>query len=286
MKKLILAALGCTAVLTITPNLKAQTTIAGWTFENLTAGSTNTNPAPSTNNVIGSNGVSVSTLNMTTYNTPGIGTNSPDIDAGVSGDTGVNGAADLTNTWRVRAKGSGNGWSSLAPIGTQGAEFNVDTTGFDNITVSFDWYTTTQGEANLQLEYTLNGSTWFNTPLTLSGQDTDASVLTNSSNANIVNGSYVNSSAQNWYTDLTASIPAAANDDPTFGIEMVNAATGTSDVSTAGTALNNSSGNWRFDNVVISGEAVPEPGTYGIVALGAALLFAGSKRVRRSFHRA
>ena len=36
---------------------------------------------------------------------------------------------------------------------------------------------------------------------------------------------------------------------------MVNASTGADDIAAAGTALNNTSGNWRFDNVTISGQA-------------------------------
>ena len=48
MKKLLFAALGVTALVTLSPSLKAQTTIAGWTFEN-DAVATNNNPAPSTN---------------------------------------------------------------------------------------------------------------------------------------------------------------------------------------------------------------------------------------------
>jgi hypothetical protein len=49
---------------------------------------------------------------------------------------------------------------------------------------------------------------------------------------------------------------------------MVNASTGADNVSTAGTALNNSSGNWRFDNITISGVAVPEPCTFLLAGLG------------------
>jgi hypothetical protein len=280
MKKLLLTAFGCATVLAGATSANAQSTIAKWTFENLSV-ATNTNPTPSTD--LNGAVTSVSTLGMTSYNSPGLGTNAPDIVLGKSSDTGVNNVADLTNTWRVRATGAGNGWSSAAPLEAQGAQFNVDTTGFDNITVSFDWYTTTQGEANLELEYTTDGTDWINAPITLGGSDSGATVETNSSNANLITGSYVNSDAQNWYTGLTATLPITG--DSSFGIRMVNAATGTADVSTADTALNNSSGNWRFDNVSISGQAVPEPSTYGTVALGAALLMFGSRRIRR-FRRA
>jgi hypothetical protein len=38
-------------------------------------------------------------------------------------------------------------------------------------------------------------------------------------------------------------------------VEIVNAATGADCTSASGTALNNTSGNWRFDNVTISGQS-------------------------------
>ncbi len=165
-----------------------------------------------------------------------------------------------------------------APVGTQGAVFAASTVGFNGINLSFDWYSTTQGEANLQLEYTTDGSIWHNTPLTLSGSDAGLVVLTNSTSADTVAGSYVSDNllnngspaGQDWFTNLTATIsdPNAAN-NPKFAIEMVNASTGADTVSTQGTALNNSSGNWRFDNVTVSGVATPEPASLGVLAIGA-----------------
>ena len=49
----------------------------------------------------------------------------------------------------------------------------------------------------------------------------------------------------------TISDPAAVN-DPNFAIEMVNASTGADDIAAGGAALNNTSGNWRFDNVTVT----------------------------------
>ncbi len=242
--------------------------IAAWTFEN-NAIAVNNNPSPST----GSG--TASSIGMATYATPNIGVNTDDVVAGAAGDTGVNGVADLTQIWRVRAQasatsGAANGWSSLAPIGTQGAVFAASTAGYSNITVSFDWYATTQGEGKLQVAYTTDGSTWHNVPLSLAGSDSGLTVLNNASSANTVNGSYVSitgGAGQDWFTGLTATIadPNAAN-NPKFAVEMVNAATGADCTSASGTALNNSSGNWRFDNVVISGQgSLTGPGTGNLV---------------------
>ncbi|MDR3404624.1 MAG: PEP-CTERM sorting domain-containing protein [Chthoniobacter sp.] len=274
------------ALLSLTPSLKAQSTITAWTFQN-DAVATNNNPAPST----GSG--TASSIGMNLYATPNVGVTTDDVLVGKSADTGANGVADITNTWRVRAQagsnGAANGWSSAAPIGTQGAVFAASTVGFTGINVSFDWYSTTQGEANLQLQYTTNGTTWINQAVTLAGSDAGAVVLTNSSSANTVSGSYVSdnllnngsSAGQDWFTGLTATItdPAAAN-NANFAIELVNASTGADAVSTQGTALNNSSGNWRFDNVSINGTAVPEP-TTGAALLGGLGILLGFRKVRR-----
>jgi hypothetical protein len=276
------------ALLLAGAHAQAQT-IAAWTFENDTV-AVNNSPAPST----GSG--TASSIGMNLYPTPNIGVTTDDVLIGKTSDTGANGVADTTQIWRVRAQagtsGAANGWSSLAPIGTQGAQFAASTVGYNSINVSFDWYATTQGEANLQLEYTTDGSTWNNVPLTLSGSDAGLVLLNNTSSPNTVVGSYVSDNllnngsmaGQDWFTGLTATIsdPNAAN-DPNFAIEMVNASTGADDVSTQGTALNNSSGNWRFDNVLISGASeVPEPSVLALLGLGFPGLYWQMRRGRKS----
>jgi len=231
--------------------------ITAWTFEN-DAIAVNNSPSPST----GSG--TASSIGMATYATPNIGVTTDDVTLGATGDTGTNNLADLTNIWRVRAQAgpsgmAANGWSSTAPIGTQGAMFAASTVGYTNITVSFDWYATTQGEAKLQLQYTTDGTTWHNVPLTVPAADTGLAAMTNSTSANTVMGSYVSitgMAGQNWFPGLTATISdAKAANNPSFAIQIVNAATGADNIAAAGTALNNSSGNWRFDNVTISGQA-------------------------------
>jgi hypothetical protein len=249
--------------------------ITQWNFETQPISGAppyNNSPTPSTG--VGT----ASSIGMDIYPTPQVGVTSDDILAGVAGDTGTNAVADTSQIWRVRAQagpagGAANGWSSLAPIGTQGAVFAASTVGYTGINVSFDWYATNQGEAKLQLEYTTDGVTFKNVPINV-GADAPISALVNAVPGNTVVGAYVWGSptgqGQNWFPGLTATIndPAAAN-NPKFAIEMVNAATDGDNVSMKGTALNNNSGNWRFDNIAISGTAVPEP--CSIVLAGIAL---------------
>ena len=266
----------------------SATTITAWNFENLAA-AVNNNPAPSTG--AGTAG----SIGMDVYPTPNVGVTTDDVLLGKSNDTGANAQSDLTNTWRVRAQagsnGAANGWSSAAPIGTQGVTFAASTVGFAGpINLGFDWYATTQGEANLQLRYTTDGSNWINAPITIDGQAAKGlTLLNNTTSLNTVMGSYIcdnlltngSPAGQNWFPGLSASIsdPSAAN-NPNFAFELVNASTGADCVSTQGTALNNNSGNWRFDNISISGTAVPEPSTIVLLVLGALGLSAWALRRR------
>jgi hypothetical protein len=253
------------------------TTITAWTFENNTV-AVNNSPTPSTGTG------TASSIGMDVYPTPNVGVTTDDVLVGKSSDTGANTLADTGQTWRVRAQaganGAANGWSSLAPIGTQGGVFAASTAGFSSINVSFDFYTTNQGEANMALEYTTDGSTWTDLPITIPAADTGLSLLTNSTSSNTITGSYVQvAGGQNWFPNLTATIsnPAAAN-DPKFAIEIVNASTGADDIGASGGGYNNNSGNWRFDNIVISGTAAPEPASLGVLAVGGLALLARRRK--------
>lgn len=171
------------------------------------------------------------------------------------------------------------------PLAPKVRSLSADTTGFNNITVSVDINATGQAERNLAIEYTLNDSvanpTWLNATITSAGSQ--GTLVNNSSSPLTILGNYVQLSAAGtgWNNQITASLPGAGS-DPNFAVEIVNASTGVDNVNTGGTALNNSSGNWRYDNVIISGTTVPEPSTMALAGLGLAGLLAYRQRNRKA----
>lgn len=237
--------------------LSASVIVSGWDFQNVPA-VTNLTPPSDLGTVTGA----ASTVGMNnSYPTPGPSVDISDVTAstGSSDPAGAN-----NNCWRVRGGPAANqttlsnGWSSLAPIGTQGAQFLVSTAGFSGIQLRFDLETTAQAEANLEVQYTLDGTTWTNIPVTYTG--TGATVKTNTTSANTVTGGYIQFTGGAWFNGIVADFSAitGASNNPKFGVRIVNAATGADDVNGSGTAYNNNSGNWRFDEVqVTAASAVP-----------------------------
>jgi hypothetical protein len=265
---------------------EAQTTITDWDFDSLgTQTAPYNSPAPSTGSGI------ATVLGMANDYNDGSSPSLPYADilstAGASTGSG-------SYAWRIRggsvAGGAGtpNGWSTNAPIATQGAGFSASTLGYSGISVTFDLFTTAQAEANVAFLYTLNGgSTWTDAALSYSGALSTAS-QNNSTSANTIIGPYLQlkTSGGGWYNQITANLTSitGANSNPNFGVEIVNASTGTDDINQTGGIYNNNSGNWRFDNVIISGTAVPEPSTLGLAGLGLAysMMVAFRKRQPRS----
>ena len=282
---LALTVLGATS---LTSSVLA-TTVTEWNFNNYVGNSTAldvvTSPAPTTGSGTASTLGMNSNYNSSLGQPPSVDTSDITNSAPLSSDPSAQ-PNGTNNEWRIRG-GNGttspggsstasNGWSSFAPIGTQGAEFQVSTVGFTNLQLSFDWSPTSQGEANLQVDYTLNGSTFFNVPAALFTVPTGVTASTNATSANTVTGGYIqtlnNTTYNNGIVVNLGGIAGAAN-NPNFAVELVNASTGADDISTKGTALNNTSGNWRFDEVTISGtavSAVPEPGPCALVGLSLA----------------
>ena len=225
----------------------AATTLTAWTFDNLSAG---INAAPNASTGIGA----VSALGFdNSYNSTNSVSN-PDVYAAAAGSS-----AGAANAWRVRGSSTvagshGNGWSSSAPLGTQGAQFTGSTFGYNKVVVSFDVYATADAEANLQVQYSTDGTHWNNATITAAGSDV---IGNNTASANTVAGSYV-TLVSGWNNQITADLTglSGVDNDATFAIRLVNASKGADCVNTAGGAYNNLSGSWSFDNVVIQGTAL------------------------------
>ena len=141
--------------------------IAGWNFDSLTG--TQLTPAPSTGTG------SAHSLGMTngytyTMSPPNVGSvdgsnvTKTTLSSDPSGTAAHNIGPNNNEAWRIvgaaTTSAPGNGWNLAAPPCTQGAEFDINTTGYRYIVFQYDWYTTNQGVRDLQALYTTNGSTW------------------------------------------------------------------------------------------------------------------------------
>jgi hypothetical protein len=215
-------------------------TITAFNFENLSTG-INNSPAPT----IGSG--TATPLGMTnSFTSPPSVTNC---------DVLSNpGSTTPSLAWRIRGggTGSGNGWAAAAPQYSQGSQYLVDTTGYQDIVLTYDWFCTTQGVKHQQVQYTTDGSVWNNVGPLVVGPATEG-----------------------WTNGITVDMSSIAgvNDNPFFGVRIVSAYAPDGPnagqyVNLAGNPINSTSGNWRMDSINISGNLIPEPGSLSLLALG------------------
>jgi Bacterial Ig-like domain (group 3) len=152
-------------------------------------------------------------------------------------------------TLRVRGSGA-NGWAQGAPQDTQGIQIDTSTVGYTSAQLTFDWFTTTHGIANMQIQYTDDYTQATPTWTTITGQTGEDSTY---NYFTAVSNGYYGSTSPN----LTINIPSDANNDPTFAIRLVSVYyqnTGLyGDAANPTTPYSDGSGNWRFGNVAVSG---------------------------------
>jgi hypothetical protein len=212
---------------------QAQTTLTVWNFDN---------------NAIGANSTPATSTGIGNASAVGLGASSnPDVQSLAGSSSGG------PNSWRVRGTGGGGiGWSTSAAIGSQGAQFSGSTVGYYQIQASFDVYATADAEANLQVQYTTEGKIWHNVIITSVG--IGAVINNNTITTNSLVGSYV-TLASGWNNQITVNLTGISgiDNDPNFAIRIVNASMGTNCLTTTGAPYNNTSGDWTFDNVAISG---------------------------------
>ena len=277
----------------------AQTTLADWSFTAAVSAPDNTPAASSGVDVSTATATELGMNNNYTYNGGETGPSVATSDVtSASGDSQSSGFG-----WRVRGNGNSagpvaNGWNSQAAIGTQGAQFLASTLGYSDVLLTFDLQTTKQAENNLEVLYTLDGTTWQNATITSAGSGVNGGIIGkietgSASDPLTVDGSYLSfnytgaptANASGGYDNqIQVNFGDIADNDPNFGVEIVNASTGADDVGVSLAALNNSSGNWRYDNIDITGTAlaVPEPGTLALAGLGGLASLFFLRRSRRA----
>jgi Immunoglobulin I-set domain/Immunoglobulin domain len=169
------------------------------------------------------------------------------------GPTDANG--DPNTTGNVNGGTPANGWSNFAPEYTQGVQFSVNTTGYNHVYVTMDWYATTSGILDAQEQYTIDGTNWVNINPQIQAVSND------------FYGATATGGPVPLVIDVSA-IPGASN-DPNFGVRLVSAYNAILTAENGGVGeyanaalvgsppgpapYNGSKGNWRFDNIVIHG---------------------------------
>lgn len=201
-----------------------------------------------------------------------------------TGSGTANLAGGTTATFAT-GNGGGFGWNTTtyaaqsAGSGTRGVEFFASTAGYEDITVSFDHRASGTASRWAQIEYTTDGgSSWTvaqNNGGGLSPHDTFYSFTIDLSTIAAVDdvagfGIRITSIFAPVGFDQNATLADFAADT---AYQRANSQSGFASGSGTGTGDYGAGGTWRFDNVTISGTAVPEPAATLLGAMGVLGLF-------------
>lgn len=264
MTTLTLATRIALAVIACGTGAAAQaTTIADWNFGTLPvkASPPNNTPAATGGTAASNSATTAGSLNMAnTY---------PEVAPYTSGSAytyddianDTNSTSGNGDVWRIRGSSTqstqsgANGWSINAPQYAQGVQFDTTTAGYSNIILSFNWASTAQGIANMQVQYNTNVN---NT----SGWTNVGSLLTASVGNSSTGGSFQTDTINFGTLGITS-----VNNDANLGVRLVaaynptlgNYASASSVIAGSPAAYNNSSGNWRFADVQFDGTVAPVP---------------------------
>jgi hypothetical protein len=144
---------------------------------------------------------------------------------------------------------------------TAGIQVNVSTVGFSNVSFTYDLRHSNTSSQYEQVQYSLNGTTFFDIGSLFNGNLGDT-----------------------WFNGRTINLSsiAGADNNANFALRVVAAFAPSTTTYTASspTGTYGTTGTWRFDQVTVSGTAVPEPSAAaGLFSLG---LVGGAARLVRS----
>jgi hypothetical protein len=172
---------------------------------------------------------------------------------------------------------------------TAGADFRVSTSGFQNITVSWDQRHSNTASRFVALLYTLDGTNFikFNLGPGNSSPGTTPAGGNPPSTAGLYGGdgtfagfdASVTGAGDDWFNGRSADLSSivGANNNSNFGVRILSSFGGTAGYEAATTYA--STGTWRFDMVTISGTStIPEPTSIALVGLAL-----GGFAIRRRF---
>lgn len=212
--------------------------------------------------------------------TPAIGTGTAALIGGTTATFATgNGGGQGWNTSTYQAQGVGSG--------TAGVQFLAGTFGFENITLSFDQRASGTASRWAQVDYTLDGgANWVTGFWNNSGglvQDTFVSF-----NVDFSSISGAANNADFGVRIVSIFSPLAFDQNATLADYAGNTAYMRANAAASytpggGTATGDygTSGTWRFDNVTLSGVAVPEPTALSLGAIGLATLIFRQRLVAR-----
>ena len=195
------------------------------------------------------------------------------IGAGTAALVGGTSGASASGSPADPAVASDNRWNvSTFPAvssgsGTAGARFNVSTAGLSDVRVTLDWRTSNSASRFARFQYTTDGSIWNNFSVSTAAWNTTTLVYENP----VVGEISASTGGDSWHR-ISANLTgvAAVNNNANFGFRVVSVfdPAGSGFVSANPTSAYATTGTYGFDLVTV--EAVPEPMTMGLLALGLA----------------
>jgi hypothetical protein len=166
-------------------------------------------------------------FNSVEFDSPGVGTVRPvggtgypaEASGGVATQFGqvsiITGSSDpntLDNShWRLGSVAGSGGFPTATNANkTAGAQFRINTSGYQNIQLTWDQENSATASRYWRIQYTLNGTDWLDS--------------TNVITANPIGNPDPNTSTPAWIIGATADLTgiAGANDNPDFGVRLVS----------------------------------------------------------------